>query len=768
MHTFHIHINGLVQGVGFRPYVYQLATSLNLNGWVNNGMDGIHIEINASAENANSFLQALIQNAPSNAIITTTHIQETTTKQFTVFEIHTSDPTREADLLIAPDFSICTECKNEIQDATNKRYKYAFTTCLACGPRYSIIEKLPYDRAHTTMKKIEMCPSCEKEYNDVLDRRHYSQTNSCRNCTIPMYLFESPNSCVSHDNKTIITSVVNAIKNGETIAIKNTGGYLLLCDATNKVAIETLRKNKKRPTKPFAVLFSSVAAAKKAVVITEQEAHALESIVAPIVLCKIKDESATSVQKESIAPALDKLGIILPSSALLYIISLEVKGPMIATSANISGAPIIYKDVDALENLFQVASLVLTYDRDIVSPQDDTVIQFTSEGQKIILRRSRGLAPNYFPNPFSDNKEIILATGGELKSAFAYANLNQLYISQFLGDQSHLASQEAYGQTFKQFQKLFKKIPEKVLIDMHPNYFVGDAGKQIAGNTNAALHTIQHHKAHFASVLSENGLLGENHIILGFIWDGTGYGEDGQIWGSELFMYKEALFTRLAHLEYFPILLGDKMSKEPRLSALSLLKSINKEQLVKKHFTTQEWQYYSQLIEQPAGIQTCSMGRFLDGLACIMGINSKTSFEGEAVMKLEAIARTSYAHKAYYSFKIIDHKIHWNGFIQELLLDLDMHKEKDFIARKIVNGLVQLVLALSNQHGVYQLAFSGGVFQNALLVDTLIENIGDKRVLYFQKQVSPNDEGIALGQMAYHLNEIHFSKLKEEEEINNF
>ncbi len=767
MQTFHIHINGLVQGVGFRPHVYQLATRLNLKGWVNNGMDGVHIEINATSENANSFLLALIENAPSNAIITTTHIQETANKQFTDFEIQASDSTQEADLLLAPDFSICTECKSEITAANNKRHAYAFTTCLACGPRYSIIEKLPYDRAHTTMKKIEMCPSCLKEYNDVTDKRHFSQTNSCPDCTIPMYLFDSPNSCVSHDNTTIITTVVNAIKLGQTVAIKNTGGYLLLCDATNKEAINALRKNKKRPTKPFAVLFLNVEAAKGAVIITEQEAHALESIVAPIVLCKIKNDGNPSIQNESIAPELDKLGILLPSAALLYIIALEVNRPMIATSANISGSPIIYKDVDALENLFEVASLVLTYDRAIVSPQDDSVIQFTSEGQKIILRRSRGLAPNYFPNPFNNNKEIILATGGELKSAFAFANKNQLYISQFLGDQGHLASQEAYAQTFKQFQKLFKKIPEKVLIDMHPNYFVADAGKQIAGNANATLHTIQHHKAHFASVLCENELLGKNHTILGYIWDGTGFGEDGQIWGSELFLYKEGLFTRLSHLEYFPVLIGDKMSKEPRLSALSLLKLINKEQLVKKHFTTQEWQYYSQLMEQPAAIQTSSMGRFLDGIACIMGINSKTSFEGEAVMKLEAIARSSYAHKAYYSFQIIDNTIHWNGFIQELLLDIEMNKEQDFIARKIINGLVQLILALSKQYGVSQLAFSGGVFQNALLVDTLIENLGDKRVLYFQKQVSPNDEGVALGQMAYYLNGIRFNKSKKEE-INNF
>jgi hydrogenase maturation protein HypF len=753
MQTFYIHIKGLVQGVGFRPHICRIANTMNLTGQVSNGNNGVHIEINASSEVAEVFLKALIVDAPKNSIITHTELKQIENKKFVEFSILVSEHLSIPELIIPPDFSICSNCKKEIQAAGNKRNNYAFTTCLECGPRYSIIENLPYDREHTTMKKMDMCVNCEQEYHNIEDRRHYSQTNSCPHCAIPMHLFNTPNSCLHHTSESIIPEVVLAIKAGKTVAVKNTGGYILLCDATNKNAIQVLRNKKKRPTKPLAILYPNELMAKGDVIVRPTESKELNSIVAPIVLCSLRENPASGIEPDIIAPALDKLGVLLPSSPLLYLIASEINRPLVATSGNISGAPIIYEDTVALENLFEVANLVLTYDRVIVAPQDDSVIQFTERGQKIILRRSRGLAPNYYPNPFNHVKENILATGGELKSAFAYSVNNNLYISQFLGDQGHLESQEAYAHTFKHFQKLFKVLPEKVLIDLHPNYFVSAAGKEIGEKLNVPVIKIQHHKAHFASVLTENNLLNKQESVLGFIWDGTGYGEDGQIWGSELFSYKEGYFSRLAHLAYFPVLVGDKMSKEPRLSALSILKQLNEEAFMKKQFTTQEWQYYLEVLENTAAVSTSSMGRFLDAIACIIGLNGKTSFEGEALMKLESIARNSYAHKAYYSFTIEGEQIQWNEFIKELLLDIVMHKEQDFIARKVINSLVELIALLSDKFGFCQLAFSGGVFQNALLVDLIIEKMKQSKLVYFQQQVSPNDEGIALGQFAYYLNE---------------
>ncbi len=753
MSTYYIHINGLVQGVGFRPHVHKIAKEMDLRGWVKNNSNGVQITINATLSRAEAFLKQLVLNAPTNAIITNTHIENIEQQEFHDFKIEMSDNSNTPNLLIPPDFAICQDCKNEIDNSNNKRYAYPFTTCITCGPRYSIIKNLPYDRSLTTMQHQTMCIDCENEYNDIENRRFHSEINSCTTCAIPIHLFNSPNTSFSHESEFIIDTIIYAILLGETVAVKNTGGYLLLCDATNSMAIELLRAKKKRPSKPFAVLYPSTQMAMQDVIISEAEKKALESVVAPIVLCKTKSEIVSGIHTNSIAPLLDKIGVMLPSSALLYIIATKLNRPLIATSGNVSGSPIVYKDCDALENLFEFASLVLTYDREILTPQDDSVIQYTEKGQRIILRRSRGLSPNYFPHNFGEQNEKILATGGELKSAFAYTNKEQVYISQFLGDQSHLESQEAFTQTYKHLIKLFRNKPETVLVDKHPNYFVAEIGNSIANELQIPVVSIQHHKAHFASVLAENNLLSAKQDILGFIWDGAGYGEDAQIWGSELLSYKEGFFLRIAHLNYFPVLLGDKMSKEPRLSALSLLKKINEDVLIKDAFTAQEWEYYQKILKQPAELQTSSMGRFLDGLACLLGILNKTNFEGEAVMQLEAMARNSKPHKAYYNFEIEENGIQWQQFMFAFIFDINLGKEKRFIARKIFNSLVELIIQLSNYNGINQLAFSGGVFQNALLVDTLIESAGKTKTLFFHKNVSPNDEGISLGQIAYYLNQ---------------
>jgi len=751
MLTFYIHINGLVQGVGFRPHVCKIAKAMGITGWVKNNTDGVQITINATMQVAEIFLEQVVSTAPPNAIITNTNIRNIEDHEFLDFKIEMSENSNTPNVLIPPDYAICLDCKKEIDNGLDKRYAYAFTSCVACGPRYSIIKNLPYDRQSTTMQHQHMCIDCEKEYNDIENRRHHSEINSCPSCSIPMHLFNSTNTCLSHESSVIIDTITNAILAGDTVAVKNTGGYLLLCDATSEKAIELLRTKKIRPSKPFAVLYPNIEMAMEDVYINSEEKLALESVIAPIVLCKIKQTD--SIATKLIAPLLDKLGVMLPSSALLYIIATKLNRPIIATSANMSGSPIIYKDIDALEYLFEFASLVLIYDREIITPQDDSVLQYTEKGQRIILRRSRGLAPNYFPNNFGENNENLFATGGELKSAFAFTNSKQLYISQFLGDQSNLVSQEAFTQTYAHLLKMFREMPQTILVDAHPNYFVSEMGNSIANNLQIPVIPIQHHKAHFASVLAENNLLSAKQNILGFIWDGTGFGDDKQIWGSELLNYKEGFFSRISHLEYFPVLVGDKMSKEPRLSALSLLKQINEDIIIKEMFTSQEWDYYQKVLKQPATIQTSSMGRFLDGLACLLGIENKTSYEGEAVMQLEAMARSSKPHQSHYDFIIHENSINWQPFLFALIFDINLGRDKSFIARKIFNSLVELIIQISNYNGICQLAFSGGVFQNALLVDTLIERAGRTKTLFFHKNISPNDEGISLGQIAYYLNQ---------------
>lgn len=753
MHTYHIHINGLVQGVGFRPYVCRLAERLDIKGWVSNTNDGVHIKCTASDQNVKLFYATLTSTPPPNAIITHHHIENIAAESFNDFSIRQSDNAGRPDMLLTPDIALCDACKEELFSQSSKRYRYAFTTCLQCGPRYSIIKALPYDRENTSMQHLAMCKDCNIEYNDIHNRRHYSQTNSCSDCAIPMHLHTAQGTYKSTDPEKIIGELVNAIQGECIVAVKGIGGYLLLCDATNETVISKLRSRKKRPSKPFAIMYPDCEMATDDLVIRPYEKEAMLGKTAPIVLCRLKKHLPSGLCSDLVAPGLDKIGAMLPYSPLLLLIAQAVGKPMIATSANISGAPIIYKDDEAIANLFEVADLVLSFEREILSPQDDSVMQFSSWGQKIILRRSRGLAPNYFPNPFPAGNKTLLATGAELKAAFALQDKNNMYISQYLGDQETVESQNSYAATLQHMQSLLQFRPDRIIVDKHPGYSVSQYGKKIAETSGIPVTAIQHHKAHFGAVLAENDLMNSDEPVLGFIWDGTGYGDDEQIWGSELFVFENRKMKRLAHLKYFPQLLGDKMSREPRLSALSLLKALPEQQEQIRHlFTDTEWKYYQQLLEQPIAIQTSSMGRFLDGIAAMLGICGTCSYEGEAVMQLEALARNS-AHKpsAQYAFGIHDEHIDWKPFLSSLLFDLVANIDKAVIAWKVFFSLAMLVDQLSRKLNINKVAFSGGVFQNALLNDILIERHSYKRKLFFHRQLSPNDECIGFGQLACYI-----------------
>jgi hydrogenase maturation protein HypF len=750
MHTYHVHINGVVQGVGFRPFVCRLAQQFNINGCVSNANDGVHIEYNALPQTAKDFYQAIISDPPANAVITAHHLEEIPVKFFASFTIRKSLHEAKPDLLLTPDIALCENCRHEILSANNKRSHYAFTTCLNCGPRYSIIKALPYDREHTSMKDLKMCSSCAAEYNDITNRRHYSQTNSCKDCAIDMHLYSSSKNCMSSEAGAILHMVNTELQKGRIVAVKGVGGYLLLCDATNENAIHSLRVRKQRPAKPLALLYANIHLADEDVILRSFEVNALNERSAPIVLCKIRPGINNGVCKDAVAPGLDRIGLMLPCSPLLLLIADAFGKPLIATSGNISGSPIIYKDKDALLNLFEVADFVLTYDREIVAPQDDSVMRFTRSGQKIIIRRSRGLAPNYFSNAFKAADETILAMGAELKGAFALLDKKNLYISQFLGDQGTVESQTAFKQTLQHVTGLLKTEAGTILIDKHPGYSVSQYGKEIAQEQDKTLIAIQHHKAHFAAVLAENNLLNIDEPVLGFIWDGTGYGDDKQIWGGEVFMYEEDSIERVAHLDYFPQLLGDKMSKQPRLSALSVLKNLPAHQtLIEKYFSLQEWKYYQQLMQQPAELLTSSMGRFIDAIAAILGVCSINTYEGEAAMKMEALARTCIERKEdYYPISIQNNRINWDHFLEALLEEVKQQKNSAAIAWKVFFSLYKMIAIAIEHFDAKHIAFSGGVFQNSLLVHLLTEHLPKHLQLYFHRQLSPNDECIGFGQIA--------------------
>ncbi|HET9824774.1 MAG TPA: carbamoyltransferase HypF, partial [Chitinophagaceae bacterium] len=694
---------------------------------------------------------------PPLAIITRHHIHEIPSRLFSSFVINNSVADCRPDLLLTPDIAICDECKKEIFQDNNRWFNYPFTTCLQCGPRYSIITGLPYDRENTTMAPLEPCKDCLADYDDVHHRRHYSQTVSCSRCAIPMHLYNAAGQEIHGDTGTLVSTITGLLREGNIVAVKGIGGYLLLCDASNEFSIATLRKRKHRPAKPFALLYPSVDLIKADAELHRYEIEALQHKSAPIILCTLaaatrEPSRPNRICTNLIAPGLNKIGVMIPYSPLLLLISTAFGGPLIATSGNISGSPIIYKDQDALNILNEVADYIVTYEREIVAPQDDSVIQFTPSKQKIILRRSRGLAPTYYPNPFKHVNETVLAMGGELKSAFALLNHHNLYVSQFLGDQGDLESQAAYTETLDHMLHMLEAKPDRILIDQHPGYYVSLSGKEKAALENTPVTSVQHHKAHFAAVLAENNLLRQNEPVLGVIWDGTGYGDDDQVWGGEFFVYEDNEMHRVAQLDYFPQLLGDKMSREPRLSALSLLKNFpSKQKFIEKHFSDVEWQYFEKQVHQPGQLLTSSMGRLIDGLASILGVCQYNSYEGEAAMKMEALA-SNYRHHSfeYYPIPLVNKRLEQSVMLPYIFDDIENKQSAGFIAWKIFCSLAKAIENVTHVFSTRKLAFSGGVFQNELLTELVIELLSQKEELYFHHQLSPNDECIGFGQIAYY------------------
>ncbi|MFN8265441.1 MAG: carbamoyltransferase HypF [Chitinophagaceae bacterium] len=751
MQTWHIHISGLVQGVGFRPHVFRLAHLLHINGTVNNTSNGVHIYVTAEESLLKQFYKSLVEQPPANAIITHHDASIVPLQTFQDFSIIESEDHQQPELLITPDFGICDHCKQDLFNKHNRRYHYPFVTCTECGPRYSIINALPYDRPNTTMSEYEQCWQCKKEYHNPSHRRYYSQTNSCDTCGIPMHLYNSDGEHICSDVECILIMIKDALLNGHIIAVKGIGGYLIMCDATNYFAIKTLRERKQRPSKPLAVLYPSIYTIERDVMLHPKEKEALQSIVAPIVLCQLKPKPSTGICTELIAPELNKIGIMLPYAPLLALIADTIHKPLVATSGNISGAPIIYKDEEALESLGEIADFVVTYDREITLPQDDSVMQFSNtEQQQIILRRSRGLAPNYLPFPFAGTSQM-LAMGADMKGSFAILQQKQCYISQYLGDQGSYDAQQAYKHTLHHLTHLLQTDPELCIADKHPGYFSTELAKNYAAEQAIPFAEVQHHKAHFAAVLAENQLLTTNEPVLGVVWDGTGYGDDGQIWGGEFFIFDQQEIQHHTQLNYFPVLMGDKMAKEPRLSALSLCSANeNVHSLLSHKFSSTEYSHYNNLLKQKQSVLTSSMGRLLDGIASILGVCDVMTHEAEAAMQLEALAlRSDLTSPKSYTLPVMNHKVDWMPMLEEMMTDLNQSVPKEKIAFNLHYSLVKLIERVAAGANMQQIAFSGGVFQNSLLVDLLIQELKPKYTLFFHQQLSPNDECISFGQLAY-------------------
>ncbi|WP_298265445.1 carbamoyltransferase HypF [uncultured Lutibacter sp.] len=745
--TYQITISGQVQGVGFRPFVYNLANEFLLNGTVSNNEEGVIIYVSGATENIQSFYKKLTHFPPPVSKIQHSSITKIDFIDYKNFKILPSNKKGQLNLSLTPDFAICNDCRKELKNKKNRRYYYPFTTCVNCGPRWAITETFPFERNHTSIDEFAMCDDCLQEYKNPLNRRFHSQTNTCPTCGVSLKLVDSKENEIEIVNETIFNKIAKLLLEGNIVAIKNTSGYLLCCNAENETVVQKLRLQKNRPNKPFAVLFPSLKFLKKELTLSSKELKLLTSTESPITIVPLQNYHG-KIAINSVAPKLNQLGVMLPYSGILQLLASKLNFPIVATSGNIHGSPIISENKEAIEKLKSVADYFLQHNLKITHPQDDSVIKISKKfEQEILFRRSRGFAPNYF-NPSINSNKKILALGADLKSSIAYYPNEYLYLSEYLGNLENYDVYNRFTSTTNAFLAIFEQQPNIVLIDKHPNYYSNLFGKELAQKISSTLIEIQHHKAHFSAILGEHNLF--NKKVLGVIFDGTGYGDDAQIWGGEFFKYESNQIERLNHFNYFNWLLGNKMSKEPRLSLLSLA-SEEMNTVLKQKFTQNELKTYQHL-KQNNQLKTSSVGRLFDAVASLLNITDYNTYEGEAAILMENLI-TNYDLKTCKNYlNNLENEISSTQIIKYIYQDIQNGVSKENCIANFLFTLASTILKIATTNHYKHIAFSGGVFQNTILVDMLIELVPKEIKLYFHKQLAPNDENISFGQMMYYLN----------------
>jgi hydrogenase maturation protein HypF len=608
---FLINVAGIVQGVGFRPYIFRLADRFNLSGFVNNSTDGVLIEVEGSENNLNCFIEILKVQPPPLAQITRIDLTEVQKKEDKNFRILQSVASRHKNTLISPDISICEDCRDELFNPRDRRYLYPFINCTNCGPRYTIISDIPYDRPNTSMDKFRMCEKCQKEYDKPSNRRFHAQPNACPDCG-PKLTFIGKDKSLSTDN--VIGKLQVALKSAQIVAIKGIGGFHLAVDAKNNLAVKTLRNKKHRFEKPLAVMVKDINAAKKYAVISETAEIMLKSLQRPIVLCQKHEKNDLSPE---ISNDNDYLGIMLPYSPLHELIfATGTMDALVMTSANISEEPICYENQECVERMNQIADCYLVHDRGIYIRCDDSVIQIVEE-KPYFIRRSRGYTPR--PIILSKKGASVLAVGGHLKNTVCLTKDNLAFLSQHIGDLENLQTLDAFEHTIDHLQKIFQIDPICIIHDLHPEYL---SSKWALENINIAAKSIQHHYAHILSVMAEHNIIDE---VIGFALDGAGFGEDGAIWGGEVMVCNLASYKRIAHFEYIPLPGGEKAILEPwRMSVSYLLKYLTDGFEVANSFfkdRSAQINIIRQAIEKNINAPvTSSCGRLFDAVAAILGI----------------------------------------------------------------------------------------------------------------------------------------------------
>lgn len=730
-----IDVSGIVQGVGFRPFVYKIATQLELKGYVLNNGNGVHIEVEGEKNKLDLFLNQLHHNKPLLADIHTIKTIYDSSKGDANFIIQESKQSKKA-ALISPDMSICDLCIDELHNPDDRHYHYFALNCTHCGPRYSIIETVPYDRGLTSMKFFTMCQTCDNEYHDPLDRRYHAQPISCNDCGPVLTLYNAKNKKIESQN--LIQEVAALFAKGAIIAVKGLGGFHLMCDGRNYESVALLRQRKNRPLKPLALLFKTIEEIEENSKITSFEKAMIQSREKPIVLVSKQIDTLIAA---NIAPGIDHIGVMLPYTPLQFLIFQYFKNPLVASSANLSNEPIIRTKDELIKKLSNVVDYVLDFDREIVNAVDDSVLQMIDK-RPLFLRLARGFAPRSISLPFKLKKNI-LAVGAEQKNTIALAFDNQVILSPHIGDLNSIEAFDYFERTVQTFKQFYDFIPDLIVCDMHPEYTTTLWAKK----QNIPILEVQHHHAHILSVILEQRIQGR---VLGVSFDGTGYGDDHTLWGGEFLVCgDDPSYSRIAHFKPFLLLGGIKAIKEPRRIALAMafevmgLEDIQKTKIA-NCFTPAEltllYQSYQNKINAPS---TSSVGRMFDGVASLLGIVHFLSFEGESGLKMEPY----YNEKIndYYSYSIDSGLINYDKMISGLIQE----ENRERGVSMFFNTLIEIIVSMAHSQKL-PLVLSGGVFQNKVLVTLIFKRLEAEGIkYYFPQNIPPNDGSIALGQIAY-------------------
>lgn len=742
-------IRGTVQGVGFRPWVYGLAHQLHIKGFVRNTSQGVAMEIEGQENEVANFVRTVRTQPPAHCVITQCLQTDILPKGYEQFRIISSQDDHQHEAMVLPDIATCPDCVREIFDRSDRRFLYPFTNCTHCGPRYSIVEGLPYDRKNTSMKKFKMCPQCRKEYNDPANRRFHAQPNACPVCGPKVELWDEKGLRIATSGESLAAGA-GLIKQGAIVAVKALGGFYLMADASNNDAVSELRKRKARPHKPFAVMMPSLEMLSHYCMVDSQEAKLLQSSQAPIVLLSEKPNGLKV--SHQVAPDNPYLGCMLPSMPLLHILMRLIKKPVVATSGNLNEEPICIDNHEALDRLKGIADFFLVHDRPIVRHVDDSVARIVC-AQPFLIRRARGYAP--FPVDIGINCDGLLATGALQKNTVAVGLGASVIISQHIGDLDNQVSALTFEKTISSLKSIYDAPVTKVICDSHPDYTSSRYALKLAGNVMK----VQHHHAHMASCMAEKGITKE---VLGVCWDGTGYGDDGTVWGGEFLLSHGGDFRRFAHLKTFALPGGEMAVKQPRRSALGLLFGFcegdwqgYKDLPCVKAFSAQELPVIQRMITQKLNSpQTSSMGRLFDGLASLTGLCHQASFEGQAAMALE-FRISDKGVVAPYSYQVLseDHKesaliIDWTGIVKGAIEDIRAGGGSSLVSTRFHYTLIEIIADVARRSGRGDIVLTGGCFQNKWLLEKAVDRLRKEGFNpYWQSMVPVNDGGISLGQM---------------------